>query len=156
MRVAPSAGTSGAIHPCPPWEHQALVFIALTPMAPRTSPTSLEFGVMHVSSPLAHRGAGAQAHPFPLFYKPAPRSAHPDLSPLMEDEEDTANSMHPAWARNWGLALHTGGPTVTGILFWEMEKPLLMVMHYSSSSRGGEGVEQSLTASPAKQQQQQL
>ncbi|RLW05700.1 hypothetical protein DV515_00004833 [Chloebia gouldiae] len=84
----------------------------------------------------------------------APSSAHPDLSPLMEDEEDAANSTHPAWARNWGLALHRGGPTVTSILFWEMEKPFLMVMHYLSSSGGGEGAKQSLTASPAKQQQQ--
>lgn len=60
----------------------------------------------------------------------------------------------PPWGRNWGLALHIGGPTVTSVLFWEMEKPFLMVMHYSSFSRGGEGAKQSLTASPVKQQQQ--
>lgn len=76
------------------------------PGIPSTDPdgsknTSLEFGLMHVSSPLAHRGAGAQAHPF-LFYKPTPSSAHPDLSPLMEDEEDTANSMHPSLGKELG------------------------------------------------------
>lgn len=70
----------------------------------------------------------------------------------MEDGEDTANSMHPAWE---DLSLHTGGPSVTSILFWEMEKPSLMVMHYSSSSRGGEAAKQSLTAIPVHHQQQQ-
>lgn len=117
MRSAPAPEASDSTHPCPHWEHQALVSIALTPMAPRTSPTSLEFGLVCFSSHLAHRGAGVQAHPFPLFYKPAPSSAHPDVSPVMEDEEDRANSMHPAWGSNWDLALHTGGPMVTSILF---------------------------------------
>jgi len=54
----------------------------------------------------------------------------------------------PAWGRVWGLALHTGGPAVTSVLFLGMEESLLMLMHHSSSAGGGGGVQGSLTAGP--------
>ena len=51
MRGAPAAGTWGSTCHCAPGQMRwVLVFIALTPMAPRTSPTSLRSGLIHVFS----------------------------------------------------------------------------------------------------------
>lgn len=112
MRGAPSPGASGSTHLCAPREmRQALVFIAVTPTAPRASPSSLESGLIHGFSacfavPLhteelepRYRSPGS---PVPIVLQISTQLCTPELSPLMGDEEDAANSMHPCLGKRLG------------------------------------------------------